>query len=56
MMYDKFKENELFRQGTSYFTINKLTTQRGFFTTTFEERDRMVRYSRKPRTEALRLG
>jgi tetratricopeptide (TPR) repeat protein len=41
-------------KGTSYFAVNKLTTQEDFFTTA-EERDRMVKLGthEKPRTEAI---
>jgi hypothetical protein len=40
-------------KGTSYFAVNKLTTQEDFFNT-LQERDRMVKLGthEKPRTEA----
>ncbi|SHG25641.1 Tetratricopeptide repeat-containing protein [Flavobacterium micromati] len=53
-LYDNLKKINYSGKGTSYFAINKLTSQEDFFTTS-EERDRMVKLGthEKPRTEAI---
>jgi tetratricopeptide (TPR) repeat protein len=53
-LYDNLKKINYSGKGTSYFAINKLTSQEDFFTTA-EERDRMVKLGthEKPRTEAI---
>ena len=53
-LYDNLKKINYSGKGTSYFAVNKLTSQEDFFTTA-EERDRMVKLGthEKPRTEAI---
>ena len=53
-LYDNLKKINYSGKGTSYFAINKLTTQEDFFNTA-QERDRMVKLGthEKPRTEAI---
>ncbi|MFV8337132.1 tetratricopeptide repeat protein [Flavobacterium sp. RSP29] len=51
-LYDDLKNLNYSGKGTSYFAVNKLTSQEDFFTT-LQERDRMVKLGthEKPRTE-----
>ncbi|OAB29138.1 Tetratricopeptide repeat-containing protein [Flavobacterium fryxellicola] len=53
-LYDNLKNLNYSGQGTSYFAVNKLTSQEDFFATA-AERDRMVKLGthEKPRTEAI---
>lgn len=53
-LYDNLKTLNYSGKGTSYFAVNKLTTQEDFFTTV-QERDRMVKLGthEKPRTEVV---
>ncbi|MFV8346216.1 tetratricopeptide repeat protein [Flavobacterium sp. ZB4P13] len=53
-LYDDLKTLNYSGKGTSYFAVNKLTSQEDFFTT-LQERDRMVKMGthEKPRTEAV---
>jgi tetratricopeptide (TPR) repeat protein len=53
-LYDNLKKMNYSGKGTSYFAINKLTSQEDFFNT-IEERDKMVKLGthEKPRTEAI---
>jgi hypothetical protein len=53
-LYDDLKTLNYSEKGTSYFAVNKLTTQEDFFNT-LQERDRMVKLGthEKPRTEAI---
>ena len=53
-LYDSLKTLNYSGKGTSYFAVNKLTTQEDFFTTV-QERDRMVKLGthEKPRTEVM---
>ncbi|MFV8355673.1 tetratricopeptide repeat protein [Flavobacterium sp. XS1P32] len=53
-LYDDLKTLNYSGKGTSYFAVNKLTTQEDFFNT-LQERDRMVKLGthEKPRTEAI---
>ena len=53
-LYDNLKALNYSGKGTSYFAVNKLTTQEDFFTTV-QERDRMVKLGthEKPRTEVI---
>ncbi len=53
-LYDDLKTLNYSGKGTSYFAVNKLTSQEDFFTTA-TERDRMVKMGthEKPRTEAV---
>ena len=53
-LYDDLKKMNYSGKGTSYFAVNKLTSQEDFFTTA-TERDRMVKLGthEKPRTEAI---
>ena len=53
-LYDNLKTLNYSGKGTSYFAVNKLTTQEDFFTTA-QERDRMVKLGthEKPRTEVV---
>ncbi|TDE02768.1 tetratricopeptide repeat protein [Flavobacterium sandaracinum] len=53
-LYENLKNLNYSGQGTSYFAVNKLTSQEDFFATA-AERDRMVKLGthEKPRTEAI---
>jgi tetratricopeptide (TPR) repeat protein len=53
-LYDNLKTLNYSGKGTSYFAVNKLTTQEDFFTS-LQERDRMVKLGthEKPRTEVV---
>ena len=53
-LYDNLKTLNYSGKGTSYFAVNKLTTQEDFFTS-LQERDRMVKLGthEKPRTEVI---
>ncbi|MDI5888511.1 tetratricopeptide repeat protein [Flavobacterium yafengii] len=53
-LYDDLKNLNYSGKGTSYFAVNKLTSQEDFFTT-LQERDRMVKLGthEKPRTEVI---
>ncbi|MFV8359951.1 tetratricopeptide repeat protein [Flavobacterium sp. LS1P3] len=53
-LYDDLKKLNYSGKGTSYFAVNKLTSQEDFFTT-LQERDRMVKLGthEKPRTEVI---
>jgi tetratricopeptide (TPR) repeat protein len=53
-LYDNLKQINYSGKGTSYFAVNKLTSQEDFFTT-IEERDKMVKIGthEKSRTEAI---
>ncbi|MDI6051286.1 tetratricopeptide repeat protein [Flavobacterium sp. XS2P24] len=53
-LYDDLKNLNYSGKGTSYFAVNKLTSQEDFFTT-LQERDRMVKLGthEKPRTEVV---
>ena len=53
-LYDNLKTLNYSGKGTSYFAVNKLTTQEDFFTNV-QERDRMVKLGthEKPRTEVI---
>ena len=53
-LYDNLKTLNYSGKGTSYFAVNKLTTQEDFFTTA-QERDKMVKLGthEKPRTEVV---
>ena len=53
-LYNNLKTLNYSGKGTSYFAVNKLTTQEDFFTTA-QERDRMVKLGthEKPRTEVV---
>lgn len=53
-LYDDLKNLNYSGKGTSYFAVNKLTSQEDFFNT-LQERDRMVKLGthEKPRTEVV---